>query len=481
MSEFPRVIIAGTNSGSGKTTVTCALLSLLKRRGVQVRACKCGPDYIDPMFHEHVLSVSSTNLDPFFCSEDMLKYLLKNNAGGDITVIEGVMGYYDGAGSDGTDYSTYSVSRMTGTSVILVVDAKGAAASLLAVIEGFLKFREDSRIAGVIFNRASKMTYAYLKKMMYDRFQGVVIPVGYIPVLPAECTLESRHLGLVTAGEIEELDKKIEKITDIVEETLEFDIEEIMKIARTADHMPEELSWSIGNCDRKAHHKKCGEAAIIYDPGGMVIPAREKIRIAVARDEAFCFYYRDTLELLKRMGAEITIFSPLKNEPVPEGACGLLIGGGYPELHAKELEANTVSRESIFKAVKDGIPTIAECGGFQYLGKSIDGRKMCGVLDFESKRKEKLVRFGYIELHCRERGLFGEADVKIRGHEFHYYDSTDNGTDCTAEKVNGKKYDCCFYTDTLYAGYPHLYLASDPEAAEHFYTKCLEYQQKATK
>ncbi|MBO5218814.1 MAG: cobyrinate a,c-diamide synthase [Clostridia bacterium] len=449
MTKFlPRVLIGGTSSGSGKTTAVCAILTLLKRRGIGVTACKCGPDYIDPMFHESVLSIQSANLDPFFCDDNLLRSLLAES-GDALTVIEGVMGYYDGTGESGTDNSTYTVAAKTDTPVILVVNAKGASTSLLAVIEGFLRFVSDSRICGVIFNNITAMTYAMMKKQLDKRFAGRIRAVGYIPKLPENCILGSRHLGLVTAAEIGDLREKLDKIADLCAETLDIDV--LSEIAHTA----EPLEYTLP-----------------------IIPELPAVKIAVVRDAAFCFYYKDTLKLFEKMGTELVSFSPLADEPLPADADGLLLGGGYPELYADMLEKNEISRGSIRRAIEIGMPTIAECGGFQYLGQKLDGRKMCGALQHDSVNTGKLVRFGYITLTSHSDGLFGKAGSTFRGHEFHYYDSTDNGNGFTAVKQNGRSWDCAVYTDTLYAGYPHLFLPANIPAAEAFYKKCLAYKEK---
>ncbi|MBQ9716935.1 MAG: cobyrinate a,c-diamide synthase, partial [Clostridia bacterium] len=283
MKSLPRVLIAGTSSGSGKTTAVCAILTLLKRCGIDVTACKCGPDYIDPMFHESVLGIPSANLDPFFCDDNLLRNLLAES-GAELSVIEGVMGYYDGTGADGMDNSTFTVAQKTDTPVILVVNAKGASTSLLAVIEGFLQFVSDSHIKGVLFNNITAMTYTNLKKQMEARFGDTVKAVGYIPKLPEDCVLGSRHLGLITASEIGDLREKLDKIADLCLDTI--DVKAILEIADTAEPLAYE----------KAE-----------------IPAFAPIRLAVARDAAFCFYYKDTLHLLEKMGAELVYFSPLEN------------------------------------------------------------------------------------------------------------------------------------------------------------------------
>lgn len=447
--RIPRVMIAGTGSGSGKTTAVCALLALLKRNGYSVRSCKCGPDYIDPGFHRRAISVPCVNLDPFFCGGELLRALLCENAGGDITVLEGVMGYYDGTGETGTENSSYTVAQATETPVLLVADGKGAFTSLLAVIEGFLNFVPQSRIAGVIFNRTGEATYARLKKLVGERFGEKVICAGYIPVLPEECVFGSRHLGLVTAEETEGFREKINKLADIAGSTLD-----LGAITRAANSAPELF------------------------PAAREYPRLPEITLAVAMDNAFCFYYSETLALFEKLGAKIKYFSPLANEEVPPDADGLMIGGGYPELHAEELEKAARSARSVREAAASGMPTIAECGGFMYLCETIDGKKTCGVLPGGSANTGRLSRFGYITLTTKRKSLFGEAGTALKAHEFHYYDSEFPGNDCTAEKTNGKQYGCAYCGDTLYAGYPHLYLAASENAAIGFYKKCLEYREK---
>lgn len=446
--KLPRVLIAGTSSGSGKTTATCALISLLKRRGIRVKACKCGPDYIDPMFHKTVSGVPCTNLDPFFCDENLIKYLLCDNDGQQITVVEGVMGYYDGTGTGGTDNSTFTVADQTDTPVILVVDAKSSAASTVASIEGFFHFVPESHIKGVLFNRITPMNYKSIAALMRDRLGEIVVPVGFIPVLPEECQIPSRHLGLVTAAEIKDISDRLEKTADLCESTV--DIDAILSIAEKASDL-----------DFKAPK----------------LPKLEPINLAVAQDQAFCFYYDSTLKLFERMGTKLNFFSPLADEPVPADSDGLLLGGGYPELYTDKLEANTHTKDSLFKAITSAMPTIAECGGFQYLGRELDGKKMCGVLNHSSYKTEHLVRFGYITLTARKDGVLGPFGTVLRGHEFHYWASTDNGDAFTARKPNGKEWECAVMTDTLYAGYPHLFLPASIGAAEEFYKRCLKFKE----
>lgn len=444
--KLPRVLIAGTSSGSGKTTAVCAILSLLKRRGIHITSCKCGPDYIDPMFHKSILGVDCTNLDPFFSDGNLLRCLMGEH-GGSMTVVEGVMGYYDGTGPNGMENSTYSVAQKTRTPVILVINGKGASSSLLAVIEGFLNFVPNSMIRGVIFNHVTAMTFANLKRLTEARFGEQVKVIGYIPKLPEDCILTSRHLGLITAGEIENLSEKLNKIADLCAPTIDLDaLTAVAESADILDFMPPE------------------------------IPRFQPIRLALAQDAAFCFCYRDNLALLEKMGAKILPFSPLTDTAIPN-ADGLLIPGGYPELYAETLASNEAMKSSIRAAIASGMPTIAECGGFQYLGTMLDGHPMCGVLPHESVNTGKLVRFGYVKLTSHHADLFGDAKTTLRGHEFHYWDSTSCGDCYTAEKTNGKTYDCVVSSETLYAGYPHLYLPSNITATAEFYQKCLKFKE----
>lgn len=449
--NVPRILLAAPSSGSGKTTAMCAVMEVLRRKGLDVRSFKCGPDYIDPMFHRAVLGADGGNLDPFFCDGNLMRSLIGESAGGDISVIEGVMGYYDGTGTDGTDNSTYTVASKTRTPVILVINGKGAAVSLLAVIEGFIRYTPDSRIKGVLFNRVSPMTYINLVNLMHRRFGDSVIPVGYIPVLPEGMEFGSRHLGLITAPEIADLREKLTAIGDVCEKTIDTDA--LLAIARDA----EPLEYKEADIPKLSH-----------------------FTLAVARDDAFCFYYRDTLRLFERMGAELKFFSPLKNEEVPKDADGLLLGGGYPELYADALESNITSRESVKRAVNGGMPVIAECGGFQYLGSKLDGKTMCGVLPHESVNTGKLVRFGYVILTANTPGLLGDANCSFKAHEFHYYDSTENGSSFSAVKPNGRAWECAVMNERMYAGYPHLYLRSCPQAAVNFCKKCIEYKSERT-
>ena len=439
--ELSRILIAGTNSGCGKTTFVSGLLTALKRREKDLRAFKCGPDYIDPMFHASALGVPCRNLDLQFFDENTLRFSLAKN-GGSLSVIEGVMGYYDGVGLT-TRASSYAVAMASDTPAVLVVDARGAAHSVLAVIGGFLNLHPKSHIRGVILNRCSAMLYPRMKQAIADQFGGAVLPLGYLPVMK-DCTLESRHLGLITAQEMTDLQEKLEALADQIEKSV--DIPALCALAASAPA----LSW---------------EPVALPEEG----PA---LRIAVARDNAFCFYYEDNLDLLRSLGAELVPFSPIADAALPENIRGLYLGGGYPELYAESLSENQSMKDSIRQALEAGLPCIAECGGFLYLQKELEGRPMVGFLPGTGHNTGKLSRFGYVTLTAQKDNLLCAAGEQLPAHEFHYYDTTCNGEDFLAQKADGRAWRCGIATENLYAGFPHFHFYAHPQMAARFLEMC---------
>lgn len=440
-------LIAAPRSGSGKTTVTCAILAALKQRGANPCAFKSGPDYIDPMFHSRIIGAKSANLDLHFFSENTLRFLLvKNAAGCDVSVIEGAMGFYDGAGLTTWKTSAYELALVTKTPVVLVVNARGAALSVLAVIEGFLRFRPESGIRGVILNQCTAMTYASLSAAIEERF-GIRC-FGFLPRLD-ECVLESRHLGLVTAGEIRDLREKMQTLAAQAEKTL--DIAALLALAHEAEPLD-------------------------YTPA--VLPKKEKIRLAVARDNAFCFYYEDSLDAVREMGGELVPFSPITDGALPENIDGLYLGGGYPELYAKELGENASMRASVRAALERGVPCIAECGGFMYLTEAIGDEPMAGFLPGTCFDTGKLTRFGYVTLRAKKDNLLCRAGGEIAAHEFHHWDCTCPGDAFAAEKPTGRRWECAVASDTLYAGYPHFHFYSNLEFLYSFYDACIKEKHR---
>ncbi|MGM9669437.1 MAG: cobyrinate a,c-diamide synthase, partial [Faecousia sp.] len=361
-----------------------------------------------------------------------------------------VMGYYDGMGLTSTRGSTYSIARITQTPVVLVVGAKGASLSILATIQGFLDFCPDNQIRGVILNQCTASTYAALAEEIRRRFAGRVCPLGYLPRLP-DCTLESRHLGLVTAAEVEDLQEKLRILAVQAEKTL--DLDGLLELAKAAP---------IVRCEP------------------VELPRFTPVRIAVAKDRAFCFYYEDSLDALTRMGAELVPFSPLADSVLPENIQGLYLGGGYPELYAGPLSENASMRRSVKSALTNGLPCIAECGGFMYLTEAIADFPMVGYLPGKSFDNGKLTRFGYVRLRAEKDQMLCKAGGEIRGHEFHHWDCTEPGSDFAALKeLSGRKWECVVSTPTLYAGYPHFHFYANPSFAVNFYRACLEEKYHA--
>ena len=461
--KINRFMIAAPKSGSGKTMITCALLQLLKDSGKNVSSYKCGPDYIDPMFHKKVLGVPSKNLDTFFTDEKTtVQLFLDKRADGDFAVLEGVMGLYDGLGGIYEQGSSYHLAKVTQTPIILVVDAKGMGKSVLTLIAGFLQYDTQHLIKGVMLNRMSKGYYDIIKPLIEKELSVKV--VGYFPE-QKDIRLESRHLGLVMPDELADIKEQLDELAGRLKKTIDLDM--LLDIAAEA----EEITKTTNTEQMQIQNQN------------------NKINIAVAMDEAFCFYYEDNLRLLEKCGAKLQYFSPLHDTKLPDNCDALLLGGGYPELYAKELSENLSMRNSIKTAFKTGLPTVAECGGFMYLHTYIhniceedaDAQNyvfgMTGALDSECHFKGKLVRFGYIEL-AEKYSNFLPPNEKIKAHEFHYYDSTDNGADCIATKpTTGRSYDCVISHDNYWLGFPHLYYPSNPHFAESFVRKAYEYRR----
>lgn len=450
--KLPRIMLAAPASGSGKTLITCGILSALVNRGYRTASFKCGPDYIDPMFHSRVIGTRSGNLDTFFTEESVTRYLFGKAAReAEISVVEGVMGYYDGLAGISAKASSADVARALDIPVVLIVNCRGLSVSLLPLIQGFLEFEKPSRIQGIILNQVSEGMYPDLKRMVEERFPLKVL--GYVPRL-TDWTLESRHLGLVLPGEIEALQEKLHKLAERLEETLDLDAFLAMAVAASEfDYVAPEIP-------------------VLKNPGS--------VSVAVAEDEAFCFTYRDNLQLLEEMGARLVKFSPLHDRELPEGIRGFILSGGYPELHAKALSENTSMRTCVCRAIRGGLPCIAECGGFLYLHKSLEGADgkeypLAGVLDARAYRREKLTRFGYVTLEALENQMLLETGMEIRGHEFHYWESESCGGSMRAKKpLRKRNWECVHGSGSLYAGFPHLFFYSNPIAAWNFLRKCEE-------
>ena len=429
-------LLAAPRSGSGKTTMTCALLMALKRRGCAPCAFKSGPDYIDPMFHRAVLGVESRNLDLFFSAPETVRTLYaKGAAGHGAAVCEGAMGFYDGLGGVSDRASAWHLADTLGLPVLLVAEPKGQSLTLAAELNGLVNFRTPSHIAGILLNNCTARMHALLAPMLEEE-TGLPV-LGFLPKLP-EAVIGSRHLGLYTAAEVENLQQKLALLADAAEEHIDW---------------PRLLAL----CEKEP-------PALPVQPE--TPPAR--VRIAVAQDEAFCFTYAETLEAFRDAGAEVVFFSPIRDTALPENIGGLYLPGGYPELHARELSENTSILREIKRKIESGLPTAAECGGFLYLGQSLtdaEGQSwpMVGVLPGKAKDAGRLVRFGYAALSADSDSMLFRAGESFPIHEFHHWDSTANGVALAAKKpVGGAEWRCGFINEHFYAGFPHLYWAGTP-------------------
>ncbi len=433
-----KIIIAGISSGAGKTTVSEALMKVFTLRGMKVAPFKTGPDYIDPKFHEFVTGENSHNLDSWMIDEDTVRYLFyKNSRGADIAVIEGVMGLFDGCGT-GDSGSTAHIARITGSQVILVADAKGMSRSIAAVINGFCSFDPSINIKGIILNRVSgERHYNLLKRIIEENCH--VKCFGYMPS-DSGVSLESRHLGLIPADELSGLSVKVNRMAELASASI--DIDGILRAASEDDSF----------CDTPEKIKSLNAAG-------------KGLRIGIAMDKAFSFYYRDNLALMEEAGIELVKFSPISDSRLPDCLDGIYLGGGYPEVFASELSENRTMLCDIKEKCMNGLPVYAECGGLIYLTSGITDHKgsFFPLVDFFGNRSvmtEKLQRFGYVNI-CYD-------GISLRGHEFHH--SVLEGVDDEAvskysvtKESTGDNWTCGLRKLNVLAGYPHIHFYSNPE------------------
>lgn len=457
--KIPRILIASPSSAAGKTTVTCAILSALRRRANEGEKCspiafKCGPDFIDPLFHR-AAGAESANLDGFFLSSEKIRALFSQYTA-DIAVIEGAMGFYDGLCVDSDRASSYDIARTLDCPVILAVDSAKSARSIAALLAGFSRWKSDSRVIGVILNNITEERAAELKTVIENEVGLSVF--GFLKK-DARFSIESRYLGLSVPSENSAIAEKMAILADSAEKTI--DIDAIIAAAKNAP--------------------------MLSVPAEPIFPVQKNtpsVKIAVAKDEAFCFYYRENLDLLRAFGAQIITFSPLHDKKLPNGIDALYLGGGYPELFPDALFENTTLCESIRGSIRGGLPVLAECGGFLYL-------QALGVLKGTFCNTGKLCRFGYATVRAEKDTLLCTAGEEIKAHEFHYFDTSENGTACTAEKPSGKKWACVIsdqfdetpalppFSQTLnvWAGFPHLYFLSNPDFAKNFVEAAARFQK----
>ena len=440
-----RLMIAGTNSGCGKTSVTAAVMMALKAKNRHIAPYKCGPDYIDPMFHRHICGVPSINLDGVFSDNEALKELFScHMEGKDIAILEGVMGYYDGQGA--TDRaSSYHLASALSIPTVLVVRPKGQALSTAALICGYRDFRKPSMISGIILNGIREGMYDFYKKMI-EAETGLTV-YGFLPDMP-ENRLESRHLGLITDEEQKDLDAKLVRMGELAEKYN--DLEGLSKLAESAEDL---------------------EAASAFQS----FSGQAGVRLAVARDRAFCFYYEDNLECLRRMGVTLVPFSPISDRHLPEDIHGIYLGGGYPELFGRKLSENKTMLEDMAGCF-GRIPIIAECGGYMYLTENLtdlDGQcwQMAGVIRGQCRMERKLGPFGYVELSTETDSLLGKSGCRVPAHEFHYSSISGACEDLTISKKGRRIRHGGQISEMFYGAYPHLYFYSCPELVKNFVRK----------
>ncbi len=471
-------------SGSGKTVITCALLRAFQGRGERPCAFKCGPDYIDPMFLREVSGLPCRNLDTFLQGDEGVLESLALH-GDSCAVIESAMGFYDGEGGTAQG-SAWDIAGLTGTPVLLIVRPSGASLTLAAMIRGIQIFRAESHLSAILINDCSPALYEQLK-IAIETETGLPV-AGYLPHMK-EAELPGRHLGLLTAPEITDLRARVDAVAAQLEKTADLSL--ILKAADEASDLPQLKSGAhTVDYPQDADVMESGISLETEDSGdghrrfGTLMKVQPCI--AAAFDEAFCFYYEDSLDALEHAGARICVFSPLRDETLPEGTDALYLGGGYPELYAESLSMNTSMRESVCHAVKNGLPTVAECGGFLYLQKVLkdsDGISwpMAGVLPGESSDAGRLKRFGYVNLSAGSDSLLFRAGEVIPAHEFHHWESTECGKDLSAVKpFSGQNWKCGVTTPSLYAGFPHLCLSGRIPLAQRFVMTAAAYADRKT-
>ncbi|AEH48104.1 cobyrinate a,c-diamide synthase [Parageobacillus thermoglucosidasius] len=451
-----RIVIAGTESGVGKTTVTIGLMAALRQKGYTVQGFKCGPDYIDPTYHTAVTGRRSRNLDSWMVGHETVQAICaKGCEGADIAIIEGVMGLFDGKRPTTNEGTTAEISVLTKSPVLLVIDCSGMARSAAAIVRGFQTFDKRVRIAGVIANRVGSEGHFRLVKTAIEQECGIPV-IGFLQK-DDMLHIPERHLGLIPSIERGELDGFFAKLGERVAETV--DLNALLKLS---------------------------EAPALSAPRSYInVNKSYNVRIAVAKDAAFHFYYPENLELLQAYGAELVFFSPLAGEPLPDDVDGLYIGGGFPEEFAKTLSEQQNVKQSIKAAIESGLPTLAECGGFMFLTEAIettDGScyDMVGVIPGRVVMHSKLVALGYREVKGEKGNFLLPEGLRARGHEFHYstYEA-EGGLPFAYETtgLRGVKKDG-YQRENLIAGYIHFHFASCPPMVENWLKRCKEVKER---
>ena len=468
------IVIAAPHSGSGKTILTIGLMECLKRRGLRVAPFKVGPDFIDPGYHRLVCGSPSINLDSWMCPPQFVRDTFAHHcAGADIAVIEGVMGLFDGISGVSDQGSTAHVAKITGSPVILVVDARSQARSAAALVKGFVEFDPHVRVTGVIFNNVASDNHARMLREAIETGETDIKVLGCIP-RDERLHIPSRHLGLLTAEE----NPLPEEFLDHLAETIKF-------------HVDLGLLWAVSKPQpvEQVLPLETGEGVQQVRPVQVtLVPTTPRVRLAVARDAAFCFLYEDNLRLLKAAGADLVTFSPLSDQGLPGDICGIYLAGGYPEMFAEMLAHNREMRKAIKQAVDEGMPVYAECGGFIYLTRGVydDTEKpdsfheFTGVFPVTTTMLSRRKALGYREIELADTTIIGRRGIIARGHEFHYsemgempaeverlYRVRKSGIELGFEGYRQKN---CL------ASYVHLHFGSSPEIARSFVDSCRTFR-----
>ncbi|MFO7558828.1 MAG: cobyrinate a,c-diamide synthase [Desulfobacterales bacterium] len=451
------IVVAGTNSGCGKTTVSLGLMASFIKRGIRVAPFKVGPDFIDPGYHCLITGKKGRNLDGWMLSKEYnLSTYIRNTAENDIAVVEGVMGLFDGYDGKTESGSTAQMAKWIGAPVVLVVNARSMARSAAAVVQGFENFDSDIRFSGVVFNHVGSESHLRILK---DAMSGhATMPfLGGIPRNPV-VEIPERHLGLVTSDEFRIEDKTVNVLANLIEDHIDVDA-----ILRTAGVLDVSIERSL-----KTHEAR--------------------VRVGIARDSAFCFYYSENLELLTENGAELVYFSPISDRRLPENLDGMYLGGGYPELFAENLSRNSEMLGQIRHASNLGMPILGECGGFMYLCDELVDRegtawRMSGCLKMKARMLNHLKALGYREVTFTDDTIIGKTNQTVRGHEFHYSEISSNSEKVEnvflVTAIDGRKTELQgFQKNRTLGSYFHLHFGSRPEAAGCFISECLQYQKE---
>ncbi|MFJ4540488.1 cobyrinate a,c-diamide synthase [Streptomyces tibetensis] len=482
-ASVPRLVIAAPSSGSGKTTVATGLMAAFAARGLAVSPHKVGPDYIDPGYHALATGRVGRNLDAYLCGPELVGPLFLHGAQGcDIAVVEGVMGLYDGAAGEGELASTAHVAKLLGAPVVLVVDASSQSRSVAALVHGFASWDPEVRVGGVILNKVASDRHEELLREALD--QAGVPVLGVLRRAPQVDT-PSRHLGLVPVAERQAA--AVEAVTAMGAQVSEgCDLDALAGLARSAGALSG-AAWDAAEAvsssppplpfpsSRGSAPSTPPEGSAPRTPGRPERPrpqTPDRLVVAVAGGEAFTFSYAETTELLTAAGADVVTFDPLRDEELPEGTAGLVIGGGFPEVYAAELSANEPLRKAVAGLAASGAPVAAECAGLLYLCRELDGLPMCGVLDARARMTERLT-LGYRDAVAVGDSVLAAAGTRMRGHEFHRTVVEPGSGAEPAWGVRGPRPRVeGFVQRGVHASYLHTHWASEPGVARRFVERC---------